>query len=65
MQYPKKVRLAKAKDLMVQENMKAYIAAEKVGYESSSKFSREFKRYFWQSPAEILRSACLMNVSCC
>ena len=40
---------------MVQESMKAYIAAEQVGYESSSPFSREFKRYFGQSPAEMMR----------
>jgi AraC-like DNA-binding protein len=54
-QYLKKVRLTKARDLMVQENLKAYIAADKVGYESSSQFSREFKRYFGQSPAEMMR----------
>lgn len=46
MQYLKKVRLSKTKVLMVQDNMKAYIAADKVGYESSSQFSREFKRHF-------------------
>ncbi|MCX5880695.1 MAG: AraC family transcriptional regulator [Deltaproteobacteria bacterium] len=55
MQYLKKVRLIRAKDLMVQESMKAYIAADKVGYESSSQFSREFKRYFGQSPADMMR----------
>lgn len=55
MQYLKKIRLTKARDLMVQENMKAYIAADRVGYESSSQFSREFKRYFGQSPAEMVR----------
>ena len=55
MQYLKIVRLAKAKNLMVQENMKADIAADRVGYESSSQFSREFKRYFGQSPAEMMR----------
>jgi AraC-like DNA-binding protein len=55
MQYLKKVRLTRAKNLMVQENMKAYIAADKVGYESSSQFSREFKRYFGQTPAEMMR----------
>jgi len=55
MQYLKKVRLTKAKNLMVQQNIKAYIAADKVGYESSSQFSREFKRYFGQSPAEMMR----------
>ena len=55
MQYLKKVRLTKARDLMVQENLKAYIAADKVGYESSSQFSREFKRYFGQSPSEMIK----------
>jgi len=55
MQYLKKIRLTKAKDFMVQENMKAYIAADKVGYESPSQFSREFKRYFGQSPAELIK----------
>jgi AraC-like DNA-binding protein len=55
MQYLKKIRLNKAKDFIVQESMKAYIAADKVGYESSSQFSREFKRYFGQTPAEMMR----------
>lgn len=55
MQYLKKIRLTKARDLMVQENMKAYIAADQVGYESSSQFSREFKRYYGQSPAALMR----------
>ena len=55
MQYLKKVRLTKAKELIVQENIKAYIAADKVGYESVSQFSREFKRYFGQSPADMMR----------
>ena len=48
-------RLTRAKDLIVQENMKAYIAADQVGYESPSQLSREFKRYFGQSPAEMIR----------
>jgi AraC-like DNA-binding protein len=55
MQYLKKVRLTRARDLMVQDNMKAYIAADRVGYESSSQFSREFKRYFGQSPVKMMR----------
>ncbi len=55
MQYLKKIRLTKARDLILQESMKAYMAADKVGYESSSQFSREFKRYFGQSPAEMMR----------
>jgi AraC-like DNA-binding protein len=55
MQYLKKIRLTKARDFMVQESMKAYLAADRVGYESPSQFSREFKRYFGQSPAEMMR----------
>jgi AraC-like DNA-binding protein len=55
MQYLKKIRLTKARDFMVQESMKAYIAADKVGYESPCQFSREFKRHFGQSPAEMMR----------
>ena len=55
LQYLKKIRLAKARDYIVQDGMKAYIAADKVGYESASQFSREFKRHFGQSPAEIMR----------
>jgi AraC-like DNA-binding protein len=55
MQYLKKVRLNKARDLLLQEQTKAYVAAEKVGYESQSQFSREFKRYFGQGPADLVR----------
>lgn len=53
MQYLKKVRLNKARDLILQAEMKAYIAADKVGYESASQFSREFKRYFGRTPAQM------------
>jgi AraC-like DNA-binding protein len=55
MQYLNKIRLTKAKDFIIQEDMKSYIAADKVGYESPSQFSREFKSYFGQSPAEMMR----------
>ena len=57
MQYLKKIRLTKARDLMMQESFKANLAADKVGYESASQFSREFKRYFGQSPAEMMRES--------
>ncbi|EAT14938.1 AraC family transcriptional regulator [Desulfuromonas acetoxidans] len=56
-QYLKKVRLNKARDLIEREHMKVYIAADKVGYESSSQFSRDFKRFFGVSPAEMMRGA--------
>jgi AraC-like DNA-binding protein len=54
-QYLKKVRLTKARYLIVPENIKAYIAVDKVGYESPSRFSQEFKRCFGQRPAEMMR----------
>lgn len=57
MQYLKKFRLTRARDFIVQEKMKAYIAADKVGYESPSQFSRESKRYFGQSPTDTLRQS--------
>ena len=55
LQYLKKIRLTKARDLMMQDSVKANIAADRVGYESASQFSREFKRHFGQSPAEMMR----------
>jgi len=38
--------------LMVHEGLRAGMAAERVGYESSSQFSREFKRLFGSTPIE-------------
>lgn len=52
-QYIKKIRLYKAKQLIIYNNMKAVDAAQKVGYESTSQFSREFKRYFGIPPSQI------------
>jgi AraC-like DNA-binding protein len=52
LQYLKTIRLHKARMLMVHEGLRAGIAAERVGYESSSQFSREFKRLFGSSPIE-------------
>lgn len=55
LQYIKKIRLNRALDFMKNRGFKAYQAAEKVGYESVSQFSREFKRYYGQSPAKMAR----------
>ena len=52
LQYLKTTRLHKARMLMVYEGLRAGVAAERVGYESSSQFSREFKRLFGASPVE-------------
>ncbi|MGL1930746.1 MAG: AraC family transcriptional regulator [Desulfotalea sp.] len=51
-QYIKKIRLDKAKALIVNNNLLVSEAAAAVGYESASQFSREFKRYFGSSPIE-------------
>ncbi|XDD54412.1 AraC family transcriptional regulator N-terminal domain-containing protein [Leptospira sp. WS4.C2] len=52
LQYIKTVRLQKARSLMITEGTNAITAAERVGYESPSQFSREYKRYFGLSPAK-------------
>jgi AraC-like DNA-binding protein len=52
LKYLKTIRLHKARMLMVHEGLRAGIAAGRVGYESSSQFSREFKRLFGTSPVE-------------
>ena len=54
-QYIKRIRLSKARDLLLEQRVRVSEAASHVGYESSSQFSREFKRYFGQSPAEMMR----------
>lgn len=50
-QYLKTTRLHKARLLMVQDGVNAATASHLVGYESSSQFSREFKRFFGRTPA--------------
>jgi AraC-like DNA-binding protein len=52
LQYLKTVRLHKARMFMVQDAVGASIAAERVGYESPSQFSREFRRMFQATPME-------------
>lgn len=51
LQYLKKVRLTQARFLIVREKVQIGVAANKVGYQSFSQFSREFKRYFKTSPS--------------
>ncbi|MFM2586793.1 AraC family transcriptional regulator N-terminal domain-containing protein [Vibrio sp. TBV020] len=52
-QYIKKVRLNKARELIQLEGIKVGVAARKVGYSSTSQFSREYKRHFNQTPTAI------------
>lgn len=51
LQYLKTARLHRARLLMAQEGISASAASHRVGYESSSQFSREFKRQFGRPPA--------------
>lgn len=56
LQYLKSIRLHKARMLMVQDGITASTASIRVGYESPSQFSREFKRYFGKPPTEEVES---------
>lgn len=51
-QYLKSIRLHKARLLLAHDGVGTAEAALKVGYESPSQFSREFKRVFGASPRE-------------
>ena len=55
-QYLKKIRLDRARELLVSKNFRVNEAANEVGYESSTQFSREFKRYFGNSPIEYINN---------
>jgi AraC-like DNA-binding protein len=52
LQYLKSVRLHKARMLILHDGLGAALAADRVGYESASQFSREFKRFFGNRPTE-------------
>lgn len=49
-QYQKQVRLMEAKKLLMEKSLTAARVAIEVGYESPTQFSREYKRFFGQSP---------------
>jgi len=53
LQYLKNIRLNKALMLMINDGVNASGAAVKVGSESASQFSREFKRLFGNGPAAV------------
>lgn len=55
-QYIKSTRLHHARLLMIRDGLTAAAAGSRVGYESASQFSREFKRFFGRPPAEEVRT---------
>jgi AraC-like DNA-binding protein len=52
LQYQKQLRLTEARRLMLSERMDASTAAFRVGYESPSQFSREYRRLFGAPPSK-------------
>lgn len=52
LQYQKQLRLLEARRLMLAENYNAITAADRVGYESPSQFSREYARLFGAPPIQ-------------
>jgi AraC-like DNA-binding protein len=50
LQYQKRLRLQEARRLMLSEGLDAASAGFRVGYESPSQFSREYRRFFGQPP---------------
>lgn len=52
LQYLKAIRLHKARMMILHDGLRAAAAADRVGYESTSQFSREFKRLFGHGPGE-------------
>jgi len=55
LQFQKKLRLNEARRLMLNENLDATATAFKVGYESPSQFSREYRRFFGESPLKDIK----------
>lgn len=59
-QYIKKVKLHKARELLLYKEITAKAAAYEVGYESLSQFNREYKRMFGDTPkrSNLRQQAC-------
>ncbi|MDH5823916.1 AraC family transcriptional regulator [Luteimonas sp. RD2P54] len=57
LQFQKQLRLQEARRLMLMEGVEAAAAAHRVGYESPSQFSREYRRLFGAPPRREVRAA--------
>lgn len=53
LQYIKKIRLNKGKDLISKQHYQVVDAAYEMGYDSASQFSRDFKSYFGYPPKDV------------
>lgn len=56
LQYQKKLRLHEARRLMINDGVRAGLAAHKVGYESATQFNREYRRLFGIPPKQDVKS---------
>jgi transcriptional regulator GlxA family with amidase domain len=55
LQYQKQLRLQEARQLMLNQDLDAGRAGDRVGYESASQFSREYARLFGEPPQRDIR----------
>jgi AraC-like DNA-binding protein len=55
LQYQRQLRLQEARRLLLTETVDAATAGHRVGYESPSQFSREYRRAFGVPPATDMR----------
>ncbi|WP_213881487.1 AraC family transcriptional regulator [Pseudomonas sp. dw_358] len=51
-QYLKRLRLLKAQQMLIGEGLGVAQVAHRVGYQSTSQFSREYKRYYERNPGD-------------
>ena len=52
LQYQKQLRLQEARRILLTESLDAGTASRRVGYESASQFSREYRRFFGNPPMQ-------------
>ncbi len=57
LQFQKQLRLQEARRLMLMEDLEAAAAAHRVGYESPSQFTREYRRLFGAPPRQEVEAA--------
>lgn len=61
LQFQKQLRLQEARRLMLQDGIEAASAAHRVGYESPSQFTREYRRLFGAPPRQEVEAARLAS----
>lgn len=52
LQYIKNIRLQKAREYILKNDLSLYEVSKKIGYNSISQFSREYSRFFWFTPKQ-------------